>query len=197
MRRAAHAFSRARISTNRKRRIHWVLANGYTSESTTSTIAKCKMETSLFPLCLCDLPLGLVVVLKELARHSLARVVPVEDRVQNARSGVNLVDRRLEIRVGSVSMRLLQRVLVVDPATEIANRSDKHGKHNCNSGRWDVPRVDRIHVNVACAQILCACTRHHVERSLGHVGVRVVGRLVAIKLAFHGADVHDELLLFS
>ena len=35
----------------------------------------------------------------------------------------------------------------------------------------------------------------HVERGLGHVGVRVVGRLVAVELALHRAHVDHEARL--
>jgi len=41
-------------------------------------------------------------------------------------------------------------------------------------------RVDGIHIHAVRGKLLRAGARHHIQRRLGHVGVRVVGRLQRI-----------------
>eukprot|EP00965_Chrysotila_dentata_P117166 3871979-Pleurochrysis_carterae.AAC.1 len=116
-------------------------------------------------------PLAGLVVLEELAVWRRASVAGDHERVDDSRGRVDLIKRRLEAGARR-RRRALERVLVVDPA-----------------------RVDRVHKDAPLGKVLGACARHHVERRLGHVGVRVVGRLVAVKLALHGGDVHHAASL--
>ncbi len=55
--------------------------------------------------------------------------------------------------------------------------------------------VDGVHVNAILDVVRCAGARHHVERRLGHVGVRMPVRLRrAIELPLHRADIYDVLV---
>jgi hypothetical protein len=68
---------------------------------------------------------------------------------------VDLVERRLEVIMRGGGGGLLERVLIIDPA-----------------------RVDRVHEHATARELLGARARHHVEGRLGHVRVRMVGRLI-------------------
>ena len=58
----------------------------------------------------------------------------------------------------------------------------------------DPPRVHRVHVDAVLLVVGGGGAGHHVERGLGHVGVRVAGRLeVAVELALHRGHVDDVL----
>mmetsp|Transcript_30649 Transcript_30649/g.68730 ORF Transcript_30649/g.68730 Transcript_30649/m.68730 type:complete len:249 (-) Transcript_30649:293-1039(-) len=58
----------------------------------------------------------------------------------------------------------------------------------------DPTRIDGGHVDSARLSVLLGRrARHHVQRRLGHVGMRVVGRLEPVELALHRRHVHDEL----
>jgi hypothetical protein len=61
----------------------------------------------------------------------------------------------------------------------------------------DPAGVHRSHVDEAGDVVLRACAGHHVECSLGHVGVRMVLALVPVEFALHGTDIHDELPSFG
>ena len=55
--------------------------------------------------------------------------------------------------------------------------------------------VHAVHVNSVLAVVRRRGARHHVERGLGHVRVRMARRLVvAVELSFHGRHVHDVLV---
>ena len=57
------------------------------------------------------------------------------------------------------------------------------------------PGVDRVHVDAVLHEVGRAGARHHVQRRLRHVGVRVlVGLGGAVELSFHRADVDDVLV---
>mmetsp|Transcript_40438 Transcript_40438/g.121843 ORF Transcript_40438/g.121843 Transcript_40438/m.121843 type:complete len:242 (-) Transcript_40438:1207-1932(-) len=94
---------------------------------------------------------------------------PHEDRIDDPRGSIDLVDGSLEqIRRGDLG-GLLQGILVVDPA-----------------------RVDAVHVYpVLLSQIFRRRSGQHVERRLGHIGVRMIGHLVPVEFAFHCRDVDD------
>ena len=107
------------------------------------------------------LPLAHVVVFEKAAARRL-RVLSLrqavercDDRIEHPRRRVDLVDRRLEVMRLRIRRRLCGGLLVVDPT-----------------------RVHRGHINVRLRVVGRAGPRHHVERSLGHVRVRVRGLLV-------------------
>ena len=134
---------------------------------------KDKRQTFLYSLSTASVslrsPLNRTVILKKLAVHVLAAVDDGQDRVEDARGRVDLVERRLEVIMRGGGSGLLERVLIIDPA-----------------------RVDRVHEHTTARKLLGARARHHVEGRLGHVRVRVVGRLIPVELAFHGGHVDDE-----
>mmetsp|Transcript_38301 Transcript_38301/g.89084 ORF Transcript_38301/g.89084 Transcript_38301/m.89084 type:complete len:206 (+) Transcript_38301:188-805(+) len=87
--------------------------------------------------------------------------------MQDPRRCVDLVDGRLKMVLLGDPRRGLRGILVVDP-----------------------PRVHAVHVHpVSLRQVLGAGPGEHVQGRLGHVGVRMPGRLVPIELSLHGADV--------
>ena len=68
------------------------------------------------------LPLSLVEILEELAENGLVRVVADENRIQHTRCSVNFINWSLEIVCLCMSMRLRQRILVIDPARWFATQ---------------------------------------------------------------------------
>ena len=84
----------------------------------------------------------------------LAGVEPADDRVDDARSAVDDVERRMEAFLDDLARGERCGILVGDPAG-----------------------VDRVHVDAIAVVIGRGCARHHVQRGLRHVRVRVPGGL--------------------
>jgi hypothetical protein len=123
------------------------------------------------------LPLALLIVLEEYTPgrcDGCNPLLPLQqrryNRVQNTRRSINFVDGRLKVVHALVLHGQLNGLFVVDP-----------------------PCVHRSHVDQAGDVVLRAGTRHHVESSLGHVGVRVVLALIAVEFSLHCTYVDDEL----
>src|SRR5450631_2881565 len=117
------------------------------------------------------LPRCRLVVLQKLPPDVLACQPPREYRIDNARGAVNDVQRRREAQV-RLAGRMSCRIFVSYP-----------------------PGVHGIHVDSVLDEVRCAGARHHVERRLRHVGVRVLVSLGgAIELPLYRTDVDDMLV---
>src|SRR6476659_888024 len=95
------------------------------------------------------LPISRFVVLQELAPDMLTAVDAADDRIDDPRGAIDDIQRRMKALLDDLARCELRRILVGDPAG-----------------------VDRIHVDAVVAVIGSGRSRHHVERGLGHVGVR-------------------------
>ncbi len=94
---------------------------------------------------------------------------PREDRVEDARGAVDHVERRVEAVLLPLLVGERRRVLVGDPAG-----------------------VHAVHVDTVADVVDRRRARHHVERSLRHVRVRMpVGLELAVELSLHRRDVDD------
>lgn len=105
------------------------------------------------------LPLALIVVFQELAVDALLLQDTGKDGIENSCSRVDLVDWCLEqIRLCNLA-GFCERVFIIDPTS-----------------------VNRIHKDaMTLRQILSRGPCQHVQRSLRHVGLRVVWHFVAIE----------------
>ncbi len=109
---------------------------------------------------------------EELAPHVPARVHAGDDGVHDARRAVDDVERRVEAVVRDLPRRDLGRILVGHPAG-----------------------VHAVHVDAVLLVVSRGGARHHVERGLGHVRVRMPRGLEAlVELPFHRRDVDDVLV---
>src|SRR5579883_1803439 len=97
------------------------------------------------------LPAGGLVVLEEAAEGVLAREQPGEHGIADARGAIDDVERGRKIQLLALALGVHGRVLVGDPA-----------------------RVHGVHVDAVLGVVRGRGQRHHVERGLGHVGVRVL-----------------------
>src|SRR5581483_6145517 len=117
------------------------------------------------------LPRRGLVILQELTPHVLSGEPSREDGIENPRGAIDDVERWRETKLGFAG-GMDGRILVRHP-----------------SG------VDRIHVNAVLPEIRGARARHHIERGLRHVGMRMLVRLGgAVELTLHRTDVDDVLM---
>jgi len=109
------------------------------------------------------------VIFEELPPSVRARVQAGEDRVADASGAVDDIEGRVETVHRLLSSRDFGGIFVGDP-----------------------PCIHAVQVDAVLHVILRRGAREHVERSLGHIRMRVFVRLeIPIELAFHGRDIHD------
>ena len=102
----------------------------------------------------------------------LAGVEPGDDGIDDAGGAVDDVERRVEPVLGGLALGDVDGVLVAHPAG-----------------------VDAVHVDAVGVVLRGAGARHHVERGLRHVRVRVLRRLEPpVELPFDGRHVHHVLV---
>lgn len=109
-------------------------------------------------------PVGGFVVLQEFAPDMFTGVVAGDDGIDDPGGAVDNIERRMKPVFLLFACGDLDGVFIGDPAG-----------------------VDGIHVDSVGVVIGCRGAGHHVERRLGHVGMRVSGGLeLAVELAFDG-----------
>src|SRR5687767_11826244 len=109
-------------------------------------------------------PVHRFVILEKLPPDVVARIEAADDRVRDARGAVDDVQRRMESLLRSLARANLDGILVRHP-----------------------PGVDTVHMNAVVVVVRGRGARHHVQRRLRHVRMRMTGRLeVAIELPLHG-----------
>src|SRR5688572_10180915 len=119
-----------------------------------------------------SLPVCGFVVLQELPPYMLAGVDAGDDRIDDARRPVHDVERRVEALLARLARRDLHRILVRHPAGVYA-----------------------VHVDTVVPVVGRRGARHHVERRLRHVGVRMArGLEVAVELPLHRRHIDDVLV---
>ena len=108
-------------------------------------------------------PIGNLVVLQELTPHVLAGQESGENRVADSGCCVDLIERRTKAEDFGFVLSNRGRILISNPTG-----------------------IDAIHVDAVSSVILGGRSRQHVEGGFGHVGVRVLVRLVGpVKNALH------------
>ena len=115
---------------------------------------------------------GSVVFEEAPKERRLFILYPKSDGVVNARHTVDDVERCEEAQLFLFAQTLGGRILIGHP-----------------------PGVHGIHIDAIFGVSGRRGVSHHVERGLGHVGMRVKDRFVATELPFHGRNVDDEAAL--
>ena len=91
-----------------------------------------------------------------------SRVEAVDDRIDDAGGAIDDVERRVEPLLGGLARGDLHRILVGHPSS-----------------------VDAVHVNAVALVVGGGGARHHVQRCLRHVRVRVPSRFeISVELPF-------------
>ncbi len=97
------------------------------------------------------------------------------DGIEDARRAVHDVERRMKAMVANLAGGNWGGIFIRDPAC-----------------------IHAVHVDAVCMVIGCRSARHHVERSLGHIGVGMSSRLgLAVELAFDGGNIDDMFVAFK
>mmetsp|Transcript_21918 Transcript_21918/g.50410 ORF Transcript_21918/g.50410 Transcript_21918/m.50410 type:complete len:234 (+) Transcript_21918:188-889(+) len=107
------------------------------------------------------------VVLEKLTMHGLSAIGNRDDGIDDPSGSIDLVERRLEAMPLRDLRGARHRVLIVDPTC-----------------------VHGVHEDTSLGELLRACARHHIQRRLSHVGVRVIRRLKSVELALHRGNVN-------
>ena len=119
-------------------------------------------------------PIGGLVVLEKFSPEMDSRIFASNDRVHNPRRAVYDVEWWMEAMFLDFSGGDLDGVFVGHP-----------------SG------IDAVHVDAVGVVVGGGGPSHHIERSLGHIGVWVASCFeFSVELTFHGGDIDDVLIAF-
>ncbi len=110
-----------------------------------------------------SLPVCVPVIFQKPAPYVLAGIESGDDWIHDSRRSIDYVKRRMEPVLGSFPCGDFLGIFIGDPT-----------------------RVDAVHVDSAQHVILCRGSRHHVQRRLRHVCMRMSRRLErTVELALH------------